>query len=127
GLVRDAVSTKAIAPVEAKGKSEALTAYRLLSVDTEAPAFVSRPDAPMVGGERQLQLLRDAFENVASERSCHLFTVFGPAGVGKSRLVAEFLSTIDAANVVRGRCLSYGEGITYWPVVEVVKQISAPQ
>jgi class 3 adenylate cyclase/tetratricopeptide (TPR) repeat protein len=123
GLVRDAVTVEALPPLDAKGKSEAVAAYRLLSLDSEAPAFARRADVPMVGRERQLKMLRDAFDNVASERSCHLFTLLGPAGVGKSRLVSEFLTTIDGATVVRGRCLSYGEGITYWPVVEVVKQI----
>jgi class 3 adenylate cyclase/tetratricopeptide (TPR) repeat protein len=127
GLIRDAVTVETLPPLDARGKAEPVTAYRLLSLDTEAPAFVRRGDVPMVGRDRQLKLLRDAFHNVASERACQLFTVLGPAGVGKSRLVAEFLSTIDAANVVRARCLSYGEGITYWPVVEVVKQISAPE
>jgi class 3 adenylate cyclase/tetratricopeptide (TPR) repeat protein len=126
-LVRDAVTVEALPPLDAKGKSEPVAAYRLLSLDTEAPAFVRRGDVAMVGRDRQLNLLRDAFDNVASERSCHLFTVLGPAGVGKSRLVSEFLSRIDGATVVRGRCLSYGEGITYWPVVEVVKQIPAAE
>ena len=78
--------------------------------------------APMVGRTRQLKMLHDAFDNVASERSCHLFTVLGSAGVGKTRLVSEFLRTLGDVAVVHGRCLSYGEGITYWPVVEVVKQ-----
>ena len=123
GLVRDAVTVEAVPPLDAKGKSEPVPAYRLLSLDTEAPAFVRRGDVAMVGRDRQLKLLRDAFDNVASERSCDLFTVLGPAGVGKSRLVSEFLRTIEGATVVRGRCLSYGDGITYWPVVEVVKQI----
>ena len=58
------------------------------------------------------------------DRSCQLFTVLGAAGVGKSRLALEFLDGLDA-RVVRGRCLSYGEGITYWPVVEVLKQLDA--
>jgi class 3 adenylate cyclase len=123
GLVRDAATVEALPPLDAKGKSEPVPVYRLLSLDTEAPAFVRRGDVAMVGRDRQLNLLRDVFDNVASERSCQLFTVLGPAGVGKSRLVAEFLTTIDGATVVRGRCLSYGDGITYWPVVEVVKQI----
>ena len=57
------------------------------------------------------------------DRSCQLFTVLGAAGVGKSRLAAEFLASIEA-RIVRGRCLSYGEGITYWPVVEIVKQLN---
>jgi class 3 adenylate cyclase/tetratricopeptide (TPR) repeat protein len=123
GLVRDAIAVDALPPLDAKGKSEPVPAYRLLSIDTEAPAFVRRADVPMVGRERQLKLLRNAFDNVASERTCHLFTVLGPAGVGKSRLIAEFLRTIEGATVVRSRCLSYGDGITYWPVVEIVKQI----
>jgi class 3 adenylate cyclase/tetratricopeptide (TPR) repeat protein len=126
-LVRDAVVVEALLPLEAKGKTEPLTAYRLLSIDSEAPAFARRADVPMVGRERQLNLLRDAFANVVSERSCHLFTVLGPAGVGKSRLVSEFLRTLDGAAVVRGRCLSYGDGITYWPVVQVVKQIGGAE
>jgi len=119
-LVREAVSFEAIAPLELKGKADPVAAYRLLAVAADAPA--RRRDVPMVGRERQLKLLRDAFESVVDEGSCHLFTVLGSAGVGKSRLVAEFLRTIDDAMVLRGRCLSYGDGITYWPVVEVVKQ-----
>ena len=54
---------------------------------------------------------------------CQLFTVLGAAGVGKSRLSAEFLASLEGSLVVRGRCLPYGEGITYWPVVEVLKQL----
>jgi predicted ATPase/class 3 adenylate cyclase len=126
-LVRDAVTVETLPPLDAKGKSEPVPAYRLLSLDSEAPAFVRRGDVPMVGRGRQLKLLRDAFDNVASERACQLFTVLGPAGVGKSRLVAEFLRSLEGATVVRGRCLSYGDGITYWPVVEVVKQIPAAE
>jgi predicted ATPase len=77
---------------------------------------------PMVGRERELHGLRDAFARASADRSCQLFTILGSAGVGKSRLVAEFLGSTDAL-VVRGRCLSYGEGITYWPVVEILKQL----
>jgi len=76
----------------------------------------------MVGRERQRRLLQDAFSSVRDDRSCHLFTLLGAAGVGKSRLTYEFLTGVDAT-VVRGRCLSYGEGITYWPVVEVLVQL----
>src|SRR5438477_435812 len=82
-----------------------------------------RDDAPMVGRQRQLQLLEHAFAAAAAERSCHLVTILGSAGVGKSRLTEEFLSALEGAAIVRGRCLSYGEGISYWPVTEVVKQL----
>jgi predicted ATPase len=66
----------------------------------------------------------DAWERAKAREGCELMTVVGDAGVGKSRLVAEALATVDA-RVVGGRCLPYGEGITYWPVVEVAKQLAA--
>ncbi len=78
----------------------------------------------MVGRGTPLRMLRDAFANVIDGRSCSLFTVLGAAGVGKSRLTAEFLRGVDAT-VLRGRCLSYGEGITYWPVITIVRQLLA--
>ena len=77
---------------------------------------------PFVGRERELALLGEAWERVRAERRCELVTVIGDAGVGKSRLVAEALAAIER-ELVRGRCLPYGEGITYWPVVEVLKQL----
>ena len=70
-------------------------------------------------------MLREAWERVRAEQRCELVTVVGDAGVGKSRLAAEALASIEAT-VVRGRCLPYGEGITYWPVVEVLKQLDVP-
>ncbi len=121
-LVRDAVEVDRLAPLELKGKSATLTPYRLRVVGRDLPGRARRFDAPLVGRERERRLLSDAWERAVTERSCALFTLLGPAGVGKSRLAAEFLSEIDAT-VARGRCLSYGEGITYWPVVEVVLQL----
>jgi class 3 adenylate cyclase/tetratricopeptide (TPR) repeat protein len=119
-LVRDAVDAELLPPLGAKGKSEPLTAYRLRSVT----GGVGRRDAaPMVGRAAELDLLARAYERAVHERACHLFTVLGTAGIGKSRLVSEFLAGLHGARVVHGRCLSYGEGITYWPVVEVVKQL----
>jgi DNA-binding SARP family transcriptional activator/class 3 adenylate cyclase/tetratricopeptide (TPR) repeat protein len=79
--------------------------------------------SPMVGRERERRRLRDAFDQAVSDRSCQLFTVLGLAGVGKSRLVQEFLAGVaDQALVARGRCLPYGEGITFWPLLEVLKE-----
>lgn len=104
-----------------KGKAEPVEAYRLLVVTGPLERrFVS----PMVGREHELARLRAVFGQAVHDRSCQLFTVLGSAGVGKSRLAAEFLAALGA-RVVRGRCLAYGEGITYWPVVEVLKQLDA--
>ena len=119
-LLRNMVSVEALPPLALKGKTEPVAAARLISVESTAPAI--RNAVRMVGRDRQLNLLRDAFDNVAGEHSCHLFTVLGTAGVGKSRLVSEFLGTLHDASVLRGRCLAYGEGITYWPVAEIVRQ-----
>jgi class 3 adenylate cyclase len=119
-LVRDLVKVEAVDPLELKGKAEPLTAYRLRAVRDAAER---RLETPMIGRETELRRLRDAFIQAMRDRSCQLFTVLGTAGVGKSRLAAEFMQTLTDARVVRGRCLAYGEGITYWPVVEVVKQL----
>ncbi|MFL5964053.1 MAG: AAA family ATPase [Gaiellaceae bacterium] len=120
-LVRDAAEVEPI-EVTAKGKPEPVIAYRLVDLDPEASGVARRLDTPLVGRERELALLRQAFERVVGERACHLFTLLGPAGVGKSRLTAEFLESVDAT-VARGRCLDYGDGITLWPVIGVLKQL----
>ena len=122
-LVRDAVEVGPAESIELKGKAEPVLAYRLHQVAAGAEGHRRRLDAPMVGRERELDALRQAFERAVSDGSCQMFTILGTAGVGKSRLVAEFLGAIrDRAMIVRGRCLPYGEGITYWPVAEIVRQ-----
>ena len=110
-LARDAVEVESVGALELKGKREPVTALRLVSVHG-GQAFARHLDAPMVGREREHRLLLEAWERVASERSCHLVTLLGPAGVGKSRLAAEFLDSIGSGTIVRGTCLPYGEGIT---------------
>ena len=119
-LVREAVAAEPVEPLTLKGKSHPVPAYRLVSVlDAPQRSHASR----FVGRERELRSLAEAWERVQTQARCELVTVVGDAGVGKSRLVSESLTGI-AARVVRGRCLPYGEGITYWPVVEVVKQLA---
>ena len=118
-LVRDAVEVETVEPLQLKGKSDLVAAYRLLGV-RDAPE--RRHDMRFVGRARELGILREVWERVRAERRCELVTVVGEAGVGKSRLVGESLASLDAT-VVRGRCLPYGEGITYWPAVEVLKQL----
>jgi class 3 adenylate cyclase/tetratricopeptide (TPR) repeat protein len=126
-LVRDAVEAEPLEPLELKGKSEPITAFRLVAVLPDATVVARRAVAPMVGREQELDLLRDAFSQARRDRSCQLLTLLGAAGVGKSRLAHEFLATLEGTSVVQGRCLSYGEGITYWPVVEALKQLLGDQ
>jgi class 3 adenylate cyclase len=121
GLVRDAVEVAPLGPLELTGGSEAVAAFRLVGIDPLAPGVTRRLDVPLVGRARELALLRAACDRVAQEFGCHLFTLLGVAGVGKSRLVAELFAGVgEAASVFGGRCLHYGEGITFWPLVEAL-------
>jgi class 3 adenylate cyclase/tetratricopeptide (TPR) repeat protein len=121
-LVRDAVRADPARPLELKGKAEPVAAHRLLEVTAGGPAFARRVDSPLVGRDEELGHLAAVFEQAVSERACRVVTVMGEAGIGKSRLVAELTSlTGDRARVLTGRCLPYGEGITFWPVAEAVK------
>jgi class 3 adenylate cyclase len=122
-LARDAIDADPLDPLALKGKAEVVDAYRLSSVRAGVAGHERRLDSPMVGRDLQLRMLLEAFEAVTTEDACHLFTVMGPAGIGKSRLVREFVSTISGrAEVLTGRCLSYGEGITFWPIEEMALQ-----
>src|SRR5262245_2977730 len=120
-LVRDAVETETLEPLELRGKAQPVPAHLLIAVH-EAPDRLH--DVQFVGRTRELETMRQAWGRVLEEGHCELVTVLGDAGMGKSRLAAQFLASIDAP-VVRGRCLSYGEGITYWPVIDVLKQLDA--
>jgi class 3 adenylate cyclase/tetratricopeptide (TPR) repeat protein len=120
-LVRDAAEVEPVVPLELKGKADPVPAYRLLRVH-DAPE--RRHETRFVGRDRELALLREAWERVDGQRHCELVTVLGDAGVGKSRLSAQLLASIGA-KVAIGRCPPYGDGITYWPVVEVLKQLAA--
>ena len=119
-LVKDAVRVEAVAPLELKGKAARVPALRLLDVVPDTAGHVRNLDAPMVGRDDELVILQQALRRVVDERTSHMFTMLGPAGVGKSRLVREFLRGADA-RILRARCLSYGEGITYYALAELVR------
>ncbi|MGN6431003.1 MAG: BTAD domain-containing putative transcriptional regulator [Gaiellaceae bacterium] len=117
-LVRGA-EVDELEPLELKGKTHPVRAYRLKAVrDPGARPIETR----FVGREQELAAIGTAWERSLADQSCHLLTVVGEAGIGKSRLVSEALASLDAL-IVHGRCRPYGEGITYWPVVEVIKQL----
>ena len=110
-LVRDAVVAEPVA------------AYRLDEVLPGAEAHARRFDAPMIGRENELGAILDSFRRTVADRTCRVVTLLGEAGVGKSRLAFEAIRAFGVgAEVLRGRCLPYGEGITFWPIAEVVRQ-----
>jgi class 3 adenylate cyclase len=120
-LVRDAVRVEDVAPLTLKGKAEPVQAHRLIEVVEGAESLARRPEARLVGRGRERERLRREFADVVAEQTCRLFTLLGPAGIGKSRLVSDFLEHASGdADVLRGRCLHYGDGITYWPLVEIL-------
>jgi len=122
-LVRDAVEVDLPESLELKGKTELVVCYRLRSVASDTAGHRRRLDAPMVERERELAALQQAFDRASGTGTSQLFTILGAAGVGKSRLVAEFLASVrDSARVLRGRCRPYGEGITYLPIAEIIRQ-----
>jgi predicted ATPase/class 3 adenylate cyclase len=121
-LVRDAVLAEPVSERTAK-HGEVIRAVPLFGVLALAPGRARRSDSPLVGRERQLGQLFTVYNNAIADRIGHVITVLGAAGVGKSRLVQEFISALgEGVTVLRGRCLPYGEGITYWPIAEVVRE-----
>jgi class 3 adenylate cyclase/predicted ATPase len=116
-----AARVEALPPLSLKGKRQPISAYRLLEVREEAAPY---PEPRFVGRRHELELLLETWERVRADRCCEFVTILGEAGIGKSRLVSELASRIEG-QVVSGRCLSYGEGITYLPVLEVLRQLRA--
>jgi class 3 adenylate cyclase/tetratricopeptide (TPR) repeat protein len=107
-------------PLELKGMGSALRAWRVVDA-VDGPARPIGPRAPLVGREAELELLENTFARTVRDRRAHLFTIFGEPGVGKSRLAREFVDGLERASVLSGRCLPYGEGVTYWPLAEMIK------
>jgi class 3 adenylate cyclase/tetratricopeptide (TPR) repeat protein/CheY-like chemotaxis protein len=125
-LVRSQVEVEPVEPLELKGKSERVAAYRLVALRTvaEEPASLAA-DAPLVGRDIQVELLRTTLADAVSAGGCRIATVLGEPGVGKTHMVETFAAQVSATTrVLRGRCLPYGDGITFWPLMEVVRDAS---
>ena len=124
-LVREAVRLEAVEPLELKGKTDRVPAWRLIAVPPDVPALVRPTETRLVGRTDELLTLLQAFDAAVSRPAVALATLIGPAGIGKSRLAQELAASVGAsARVVVGRCLPYGEGITYWPLAEIVRQVA---
>ena len=119
-LVRDLVELEPLEPIELRGWREPVAASRV--VGAREPGRPMRSlSAPLVGRESELELLENSFARTVRDRRATVITLYGEAGVGKSRLAREFADGLERSTVLRGRCLPYGEGVTYWPVAEMVK------
>jgi class 3 adenylate cyclase/tetratricopeptide (TPR) repeat protein len=121
-LARDAVRVERVEPLTLKGKAEPVPAFRLIDVDLWAAGYTRRLDSPLVGRVDELDRLRAAFDTLSGAT---LVSVIGAAGLGKSRLTSELLDSLDGVRVLRGRCLSYGDGVSFWPVMEIVHAAAA--
>ncbi len=121
-LARGHIEVEVLPPLSLKGKAEPVPAYRLASISEGRPAEAAQA-TPFVGREDELRRLGAALDGAIAGGRATLATVIGDAGVGKSRLIREFgASASERARLVRGRCLPYGEGITFWPLAEVVRE-----
>ena len=107
--------------VDAKGKQSVVPAWVALSALVEPALRPTGLTGPFIGRGQEVAVLDAVAERVDRERVPQLVTLFGPAGVGKSRLLGELLARLPKARVMRGRCLPYGEGITYWSLAEAAK------
>ncbi|HEX5246492.1 MAG TPA: AAA family ATPase [Gaiellaceae bacterium] len=119
-LVRERVELEPLAPLEIRGFAQAVVAHRVVCA-TEQGRPLRSLAAPLVGRETELELLENTFARTIRDKRATLLTIYGDPGVGKSRLAREFVAGLDRANVLSGRCLPYGEGVTYWPLAEMVK------
>jgi class 3 adenylate cyclase/tetratricopeptide (TPR) repeat protein len=123
-LTRDAIQAESVGGLELKGKAAPVQAYRLLGVSapTVVEGIARRLEQPIIGREEELARLTAAFDDALAESAMKRAIVIANAGTGKSRLTRELATMLeDRARVLQGRCLPYGEGITFFPVAEVVK------
>ena len=117
-LARGRLVVEDAGPLELKGMGAAMRAWRVVSAVDGTHVHVN---APLVGRETELELLQHTYERTLRDGRAHVFTIYGEPGVGKSRLAREFVDSVDGASVLKGRCLPYGESVTYWPLAEMIK------
>jgi class 3 adenylate cyclase/tetratricopeptide (TPR) repeat protein len=139
---RGVFEVRAMAPLRVKGKADPLVSYVVLGLQEHSPIITQQPrglngqPAPLVGRQLELTLMHASYARVQAERHPHLITLLGAPGIGKTRLVREFIAreqekTKCASSlgkpliprVLQGRCPPYGEGITYWPLVEILRSL----
>lgn len=139
---REVFTFREIAPLQLRGKPDPIVAYTVTGLRSKQPIITQPPrgvdgrQAALVGRALELTLLHTSYARVQAERRPHLITLLGVPGVGKSRLVREFITREQnrdqsapsqsgnvAPLVLKGRCPPYGEGVTYWPLIEILRSL----
>ena len=114
---------RAARPGRPPRRAEPLEAYRLLSVQADAPGVARAFDSPFVGRHDEIGALRLALDVALTERRCRLMALIGNAGIGKTRIAREFVESLEDARVLVGRCVPYGDGATYLPLVDALRDV----
>jgi class 3 adenylate cyclase/tetratricopeptide (TPR) repeat protein len=114
------VRVEDVGPLDVRGRAEPVWVWSAVGV-SDGAGRTHTIEAPFVAREHELELLENTFKRAVGHRRAHLVTIYGDAGIGKSRLAEEFLESLEGATVLKGRCLPYGESVTYWPLAEMVK------
>ena len=122
-MVRAAIGLDPVRPLELKGKAQPVPAWLVTGIELPADATVDPPAAPLIGRDHEIDQLRTAYRQVTKNNQVGIVTVLGLPGIGKSRLVRDFIDGIDpdAATVLTGRCSAYGPGLTYKPVADMLR------
>src|SRR5204862_983140 len=123
-LVEERIRAGPLRSFSLKGKREDVHTWSLDEVRSSADRVFRRLGSPLVGREDEQRVLHDVYRVALEEQTCQLVTVYGPAGIGKSRLAQEFTARVFGATVAQGRCLPYGDGITFFPAVEILRDLA---
>jgi class 3 adenylate cyclase len=127
-LVDNATELEPVPAVAAKGKRLPVESWRVVRAIAGAAPIARRLDAPLVGRSSELACLRDEHATVLRERACRMLTVYGAAGIGKSRLAGELLDAVrHEARVLTTRCLPYGDGLTFMPLTDLFRSVGGEE
>ena len=125
-LTREAARVEPLGPLALKGKSRPVLAYRVVSITEHPAGHPRRLRAELVGRQGELATLAAIYDRCCETRSVHVAALIAEPGGGKSRLAREFVGALaPGASVLHVRCPSYGEGITYWPLGQAIRQAAA--